>query len=149
LKEQGGGRSLKRCRYCRRLFKPNPRTAYEQRACSSAECQKKRKKDAQKKWLKKNPKYFQGRYPQVKEWLDEHPGYLKEYRRNNRNHTGTVKRRTKKRRAVPLPEVRAGLEARVIAIEQLFSKLPWSDIQVALEARNPDMKPIYTQFTHG
>lgn len=32
------------------------------------ECRKKRKQDAQKRWLAKNEGYFGGRYDEVKEW---------------------------------------------------------------------------------
>lgn len=138
---------LKRCPYCKKLFKPNPRTAYEQRSCAAAECRKKRKRAAQKKWHKKNPTYFHGRYPQVKEWLDDHPGYLNEYRQKNRART-SAKRETK-RKTDSIPEVRAGLEARIVVIEEFFRKLPWDDIQDTLKARNPDGMPFYTQFTHG
>jgi len=140
---------LKRCRYCRRLFKPDPRTEYEQRVCSGAECQKQRKRDYQKKWCEKNPTYFHGQYPRVKQWLDEHPGYLKKYRRNKRKHPGTYNKKKKRRKAVSLPELRSLLETRVVEIEQIFRNLPCGDIQVAIEARNPDLKPFCSRFTHG
>lgn len=32
------------------------------------ECKKKRKQEAQKRWLEKNAGYFKGRYDYVKEW---------------------------------------------------------------------------------
>ena len=139
---------LKRCPYCRKLFKPNPRTAYEQRSCADPECRKKRRRAAQKKWLEKNPTYFHDRYPQVKEWLDDHPGYLNEYRQKNRARPVT-KIETKQKDGGSTPEVRAGLEARIVVIEEFFRKLPWDDIQDTLKARNPDVTPFYAQFTHG
>ena len=141
--------SLKRCQYCRKLFEPNPRTAYEQRACFETECKKKRKKDAQRKWCEKNPTYFHAQYPRVKEWLDEHPGYLKNYRRNNRDHAGTGKKKEKRRKQSLPPEARARLEARVIEIEQFFRGLPCCDIQDTIEAKNSDLKPLCAQFTFG
>lgn len=70
----------KRCRYCRGLFTPDPRLKDQQIACGKVSCLKARKKEAQKKWLKKNPGYFKGRYPNTIEWLKKHPGYLKGYR---------------------------------------------------------------------
>jgi hypothetical protein len=39
------------------------------------------KKEADRKWRRKNPDYFKGRYSLYLEpWLEKHPGYLKEYR---------------------------------------------------------------------
>lgn len=140
---------LKRCPYCRRLFKADPRTEYEQRVCSGAECQKQRKRDYQKKWREKNPKYFQGHYSRLKRWLDKHPDYLKNYRHNNQNH-GRIhkKEETRPKEILPL-EAHAGLEARIVEMEQIFRNLPCSDIQIPIESRNPELKPFCAQFTHG
>lgn len=140
---------LKRCPYCWRLFEPDPRTEYEQRACSGVECQKKRKRDAQKKWSEQNPAYFQGQYPRVKKWLDEHPDYLKNYRRNNPTQSGVHKKEDPVQKEISSFEVRAHLEARVVEMEQFFRNLPCGDIQVARGAGNPDLKPLCTRFTPG
>ena len=140
---------MKRCPYCWRLFEPDPRTEYEQRACFGVECQKKRKRDAQKKWCDQNPAYFQGQYPRVKKWIDEHPDYLKNYRRNNLNYVRTHKKEEKSQEEGLTLEARAGLEARVVEMEQFFRNLPCCDIQDAIEARNPDVKPFCAQFTPG
>ena len=58
----------KRCAYCGRYFIPDRRVGSKQKACSRFECRKKRKQDAQKRWLAKNEGYFSGRYEEVKEW---------------------------------------------------------------------------------
>jgi hypothetical protein len=59
----------KRCKYCGRYFVPDKRVGNRQRSCTRSECKKKRKQEAQKKWLEKNPDYFKGRYKDyVKEW---------------------------------------------------------------------------------
>jgi hypothetical protein len=39
-----------------------------QKACSRKACKKARKQLAQRNWCQKNPGYFQGRYPEVKQW---------------------------------------------------------------------------------
>jgi hypothetical protein len=62
---------------------PNPRVGSRQLACSKAECQRRRKHLSQKRWLKRNQGYFNGRYANTKRWLQEHPGYLADYRRRN------------------------------------------------------------------
>jgi len=39
-----------------------------QKACGREVCKQARKQKAQSEWVAKNPGYFQGRYPYVKEW---------------------------------------------------------------------------------
>ena len=58
----------KRCEYCGRYFIPDTRVGKRQKSCGRAECKRKRKQDAQRAWSLKNPGYFNGRYPYVKEW---------------------------------------------------------------------------------
>jgi len=73
----------KRCRFCKELFLPDPRPGKRQYACAKPACQKERKHCNQKAWLKRNPRYFKGRYPNTRKWLQAHPGYLRQYRRNH------------------------------------------------------------------
>lgn len=70
----------KSCAICHEPFVPDARVGERQLVCSKLSCQQERKRRAQRRWLAKNPGYFQGRYPYVKEWLAAHPGYLKQYR---------------------------------------------------------------------
>jgi hypothetical protein len=65
-----GGRSSlgKRCQFCGRFFIPDYRVGERQKACRRVECRQARKRLAQESWCAKNPGYFQGRYPYVKEW---------------------------------------------------------------------------------
>ena len=58
----------KRCQFCGQFFVPDYRVRARQKACRRAECRKARKRLAQQTWCAKNPGYFQGRYPYVKEW---------------------------------------------------------------------------------
>ena len=57
----------KRCQFCGRFFMPDYRVGERQKACRRAECRQARKRLAQQSWCAKNPGYFQGRYPYVKE----------------------------------------------------------------------------------
>lgn len=59
---------VKRCLFCGKYFTPDDRVKERQKACFNPECKKKRKKTAQDAWVHKNPGYFTGRYPYVKEW---------------------------------------------------------------------------------
>lgn len=58
----------KRCAYCGRYFVPDRRVGVRQKACNRLECRRKRKQEAQKRWLEKNAGYFRDRYDYVKEW---------------------------------------------------------------------------------
>jgi hypothetical protein len=61
---------VKRCVFCGRFFIPDYRTGKRQKACFREACKKARKQKAQREWVQKNPGYFQGRYPYVKEWRE-------------------------------------------------------------------------------
>jgi hypothetical protein len=129
------------------LFRPDPRVGSRQKVCSKAECQKKRKKDYQKKWCEKNPTYFHSHYKRVKEWLKEHPDYLKNYRRNKLNRPVRDMLKEQKGKDLSPFEVRSELEARIVGMEQLFKNLPCCDIQVEREGRNVDMKPFCSRYS--
>ena len=62
-------RQSKICEICHERFKPDSRVYDRQRVCTKLSCQQKRKRRSQQAWLKKNPGYFQGRYPQLKEQI--------------------------------------------------------------------------------
>jgi len=112
----------KRCRFCKELFHPDPRLASRQYACSKPSCQKARKHTKQKKWFKRNPHYFQGRYPNTKKWLEAHPGYLKQYRCN---HPEAVRRDNEKRK-----------------FRHRGAKKAYADIQVALSLQGHILKTL-------
>ncbi len=57
-----------RCEFCGRFFVPDRRVGNRQRSCSNVLCKKKRKQNAQKRWVAENPGYFCGRYEVVKQW---------------------------------------------------------------------------------
>lgn len=55
------------CEICHGKFDPDHRVGDRQRVCGKLSCQQERKRRAQHAWLKKNPNYFKGRYPELKE----------------------------------------------------------------------------------
>jgi len=61
----------KRCLFCGRFFVPDSRVRDRQKACHREPCKKKRKMVAQRRWCEKNPGYFEGRYPYVKQWRQQ------------------------------------------------------------------------------
>jgi hypothetical protein len=74
----------KRCVYCGRYYKPDPRARKIQKSCQEAKCRAKRKSESQRKWVEANPGYFRGRYVKVKEWRKQHPEYQRLWRKKAR-----------------------------------------------------------------
>lgn len=75
----------KRCASCGRIFVPDRRVGARQKTCSAA-CRKDRKSESNKRFYRKNPDYWFGRYEVVKAWRKEHPDYQKEWRRRQKEH---------------------------------------------------------------
>jgi hypothetical protein len=73
----------KRCRFCGKLFLPDPRLKTRQSACSAPECQRARRKENQESWLERHPGYFDGRYFNTKDWRRAHPDYQRRWRREH------------------------------------------------------------------
>lgn len=57
------------CLICKENFIPDPRVGDDQTVCAKLNCKLQRKKRAQQNWLRKNPGYFNGRYPQLKDQI--------------------------------------------------------------------------------
>jgi hypothetical protein len=57
------------CIICNEKFTPDPRVGDRQKVCNKTYCKLQRKKQAQQHWVRKNPGYFKGRYPQLKEQI--------------------------------------------------------------------------------
>jgi len=74
----------KRCVYCGRYYKPDPRARKIQKSCQDAKCRAKRKRESQKRWVEANPDYFKGRYSEVKEWRKKYPDYQRLWRKRTR-----------------------------------------------------------------
>ena len=66
----------KRCVVCGQYFIPDPRVGERQKACRRDSCKKGRKHLAQRAWCEKNPGYFEGRYPYVKQWRERRKASL-------------------------------------------------------------------------
>lgn len=62
---------IKKCLLCGRFFIPDSRVGERQKVCSRKKCQKERKRLAQFKWCRKNPRYFADRYEYVRSWREK------------------------------------------------------------------------------
>ncbi len=68
---------FKICEICHEEFSPDHRVGDRQRVCGKLSCQQEQKRRAQRAWLKKNPGYFKGRYPELKEKILDRQKKLK------------------------------------------------------------------------
>lgn len=80
----------KRCKHCKKVFKPNPRVP-KQQYCSNPECQKARKREWQKRKLDEDEEYRQNQRDAQKRWRRKNPDYWKEYRKKNQEYTNRNK----------------------------------------------------------
>jgi len=74
----------KRCVYCGRYYKPDPRARKVQKSCRDARCRAKRKRESQRRWVETNPDCFKGRYSEIKAWREKHPDYQRLWRKRVR-----------------------------------------------------------------
>jgi hypothetical protein len=73
------GRGQRKCKSCRRLFRPDSRNRRHQRYCSEELCRAASKAASQARWLSQpeNQDYFRGKaaVDRVRAWRSQHPGY--------------------------------------------------------------------------
>lgn len=91
-----------RCRFCGELFVPNPRVKSRQYACKREGCQKERHRQNCLVWNGEHREQSRGQYEVTARWLEDHPGYLAEYRREHEEaaekHRRTERERLRRRR---------------------------------------------------
>ena len=72
----------RRCASCRKLFHPRAQSP-EQKFCTSAECQRERKRRWQKARRASDPDYRDNDIQANRLWRRQHPEYWREYRRKH------------------------------------------------------------------
>ena len=72
----------RRCPICGKQFVPRPQVQ-QQQICSSAECQRERKRRWQQAKRQTDPAYNIGQREHAKKWADLHPNYSRNYRAKN------------------------------------------------------------------
>jgi len=73
----------KRCKHCRELFQPDPRTKGAQKYCSKPECQIVRQRQNEKDWRARNPDCLAYQQEQSRQWHRTHPDYSQKRRAND------------------------------------------------------------------
>ena len=88
---QALGMNEKTCPYCKQRFLPS-RFHPDQRICSSADCQRRRRADYHQRKLDEDPGYQEQCRHSKEKWREENPNYMKRYlakrRARNRSSTG-------------------------------------------------------------
>ena len=136
----------KRCCYCKSLFIPDPRVSERQQTCGDPLCQNAHKTESNARWRKRNPDYSRNDYPRLKEWFDQHPGYLKEYRQT---HPGYVKKnreaqRVRDRRKKLRLDIQAEIRRQAPEITNQLWNLPHLDIQDEISVQSPEMTFLFS-----
>ena len=149
---------MKKCPYCKAQFTPHPKVGKRQIICGKSTCKAALKSDNNRKWRQRNPDCHRNDYPRVKDWLEQNPGYLENYREShpeyvekNREAQKVRDRRKKLRLDIQaqlkrqIPEItnqlwessnldiQAQLDVKPSEITFVLSMLPCLDIQVQLD----------------
>lgn len=106
------------CRYCGRKFRPDPRTASFQKACSQAKCKKARQRQNHRAWVARHPNHDSDRAQEKRVWSKVYPRYWRRYRARSPAYQDREKRRmaAKRRRE---RRVANQITRRKIAVEKL------------------------------
>jgi len=102
----------KRCQFCGRWYRPDPRTARFQKACGNKSCRKERQLQKNRDWAARYPGYHSYRGPKIREWAAR-TRYWKRYRASNPEYV----RKDNKRRI--LARKRLKMSAKHTAIRQI------------------------------
>ena len=107
----------RRCPFCRRWYRPNPRLNRRQQTCGRAECRRQQKQKSNREWRAKNPDYFRGVYPHQKEKYGTRADYMRLYRQQHpdyvRRNAASVRKWRQKLRPSPVSHTSSDLQLRV------------------------------------
>jgi hypothetical protein len=135
----------RKCRFCPTLFVPDPRLESRQQTCDNPTCRKALKTENNASWRKANPDYFRNDYLRVKQWLADHPGYLRHYRlihpeyvENNRK----AQRRRDRLKKLAL-DIQASIISKRAEINQELADLPRLAIQDSIFSQPFDSSIVF------
>ena len=136
----------KTCCICATCFIPHRTVGDRQKTCGNQSCQTRHKQNVNARWRSNNPGYNRDDYPRVRTWLDQHPGYLAQYRNDHpeyvRKNREAQKRRDRQRRRHL--DIQAKLTRQPAEImDQLTEAPPASDLDIQDEYT---LKPMEITF---
>ena len=136
--------TTRKCPYCHTFFIPTPRGGgKDQKVCKKPSCKKALKAESNARWRRNNPNSCLNDYPRVKQWLDQHPDYLKQYRANHPEYVQKnrdAQRQRDQRKKLHL-DIQAQIRDQLPEITKQLQHLPFLDIQ---DDRSP--KPLEMTF---
>ena len=142
--------TTRKCPYCHAVFVPTPRGGGKtQKICGKVSCKKALKAENNARWRQANPACCLNDYPRVKQWLDQHPGYLKQYRANHpryvlKNRTAQRQRDRKKRTRL---DIQARIREQLPDITQQLKQFPNLDIQASKTTQPLEMTLLLGSFS--
>jgi hypothetical protein len=111
----------KKCKHRRKLFTPDRRVWKRQKTCSSATCQRRRKKRNNQAFKDKNPGYWKNRYSYIQQWREENPVYQEKWRLGKKE-----KEKKKSRSEIQAEKARNyidSIEEKLIALREIQAEL--------------------------
>ena len=140
----------RKCPYCHALFVPTPRGGGKrQKICGKVSCKKALKRENNARWRRENPACCLNDYPRVKQWLDQHPGYLKQYRADHpeyvRKNRESQRQRDRWKRA--RLDIQARIREKLPDITKQLRQLPNLDIQASKTPQPLEMTLLLSSFS--
>jgi hypothetical protein len=141
--------TTRKCPYCHTFFIPTPRGGGKrQKVCGKPSCKKALKAENNARWRRENPDCWHNDYPRVKQWLDQHPDYLKQYRADHpeyvqKNREAQRQRDRKKRIHL---DIQAQIRDQLPVITKQLRYLPFLDIQDDKSANPLEMTFLLRSF---
>lgn len=138
----------KKCRYCQTSFMPDPKVRERQKTCGHPSCKKALKAENNLRWRQQNPDCCRKDYPRVKEWLDQHPGYLKRYRQSHPQYVQKNRQaqRLRDRRKKLHLDIQAQIKDQLPEITEQLWNLPHLDIQDEIPLKPLAMTFLFSTF---
>lgn len=138
----------KKCRYCRTSFVANPRVGQRQKTCGNPACKKALKIENNLRWRQENPDCCHQDYPRVKEWLDQHPGYLKRFRQSHPQYVQKNRqaRKLRYRREKLCVDIQAQIKNQLPEITEQLWNQPLVDIQASIHTQPREMTLLFSSF---
>lgn len=139
---------MKECPYCHILFTAHVKVGSRQKTCGKPDCKKALKAENNKRWWRENSDHYRNDYPRLKQWLDQHPGYLKHYRQSHpeyvqKNREAQRHRDRSKRLRL---DIQAYLKKQVPKITEQLWQLSNLDIQDHLSIKPIEMTFLFSSF---
>lgn len=117
----------KRCSCCGRIFVPDRRIGARQKTCSAA-CRKVRKSESNKRFRRKNPDYWVGRYDVVRAFRQEHPDYQREWRRMRKEQRQTLS--AGEIQAEMFSKALDAVQKNVLVLREIQAEMPFQVIDI-------------------